>query len=530
MIGPSLPGPGIPGLIEHCGHRYGPSPAVIYRDETVSYRELAARTELLAAGLRRIGFRRGERCAIFLEKRLETVTSMLAVSSCGGIFVPVNPLLKPQQVAHIVRDSGASLLVTSASRLTAIASALRDLPELCSIVVVDAETSPPAPTRDVEVITWDHVAELGREAEPVDAPPITESDLAAILYTSGSTGSPKGVVLSHGNLLAGARSVASYLHHTRDDVLLAVLPLSFDAGLSQLTTAWVSGAHTVLLNYLLPRDVARACERFGVTALTGVPPLWGQLVGIDWPPRARSGLRYVASTGGRMPRGVLDRLRALFPQAKPYLMYGLTEAFRSTYLEPDLVDSHPHSIGRAIPNAEVLVLQPDGRPCAPGQPGELVHRGPLVAQGYWRDPERTAQRFRPLGEGAEWRGVRDIAVWSGDTVFADEDGLLHFVDRRDAMIKTSGYRVSPTEIEDAAHDTGLVSDAVAFGVPDPDLGERIVLVVSTSEQVTVADLELQLRQRLPGFMVPKQIERRDDLPRTPNGKYDRARLTAEVTS
>ena len=220
--------------------------------------------------------------------------------------------------------------------------------------------------------------------------------LSGILYTSGSTGKPKGVVLSHRNMVAGAKSVASYLENRSDDTLLAALPLSFDAGFSQLTTAFHVGARVVLLNYLLPRDVLKTIEREKVTGLTAVPPLYIQLTQLNWPETITEHLRYFANTGGRMPRETLDALRRHLPKTKPFLMYGLTEAFRSTYLPPAEVDRRPDSIGKAIPNAEILVLREDGSPCAPNEPGELVHRGALVGMGYWNDPEKTAERYKPL--------------------------------------------------------------------------------------------------------------------------------------
>ncbi|MET0716206.1 MAG: AMP-binding protein, partial [Mycetocola sp.] len=355
-------------------------------------------------------------------------------------------------------------------------------------------------------------------------------DPAAILYTSGSTGKPKGVVLSHRNLLVGAESVSSYLGNTSSDVLLSVLPLSFDAGLSQVTTAFSVGAHCVLMNYLLPSEVPKLCERYGVTGITGVPPLWLQLTELTWPDAAAARLRYWANTGGRMPRRTLDRLRGIFLDAEPYLMYGLTEAFRSTYLDPSEVDRRPTSNGKAIPNAEILVLRADGTRCDPGEEGELVHRGALVALGYWNDPVRTAERFRPVQHPEqEWRSP-ETAVWSGDTVVADEEGFLYFVGRRDGMIKTSGYRVSPNEIEEAAYGTGLVRDVVAIGVDDETLGQRIVLVATpTSPDLDSARLTAALRKVLPLYMVPSRIDLRDELHRSPNGKYDLGLLKAEVS-
>jgi acyl-CoA ligase (AMP-forming) (exosortase A-associated) len=338
-------------------------------------------------------------------------------------------------------------------------------------------------------------------------------------------------VLSHRNLVIGADSVSSYLHNTVDDVILAVLPLSFDAGFSQLTTAFTVGAHAVLVNYLLPRDVVRLCAKHGVTGLTCVPPLWIQLAEQEWPPEATRHLRYFANTGGRMPKSTLDDLRAFFPAAKPYLMYGLTEAFRSTYLDPAEVDRRADSIGKAIPNAEILVVRGDGSITDPGEQGELVHRGALVAMGYWNDPVRTAERFRPA-PGRKGALCTEIAVWSGDLVTRDADGFLYFVGRVDEMIKTSSYRVSPSEVEEVVYGTGLVRDAVALGVDDPDLGQYILVAVSPAvgaAEVDEAALLAELKRQLPLYMLPKKILVRPELPRSPNGKFDRNRLRQELS-
>jgi acyl-CoA ligase (AMP-forming) (exosortase A-associated) len=505
-------------------------PALTAGQVTLSYGQTWEAVRRTACGLTDLGLTTGDRVAVFLDKRIETVTAILATSVAGGVFVPVNPVLKPRQVAHIVGDSGARVLVTTSRRWTTLAPSLLSSPAgtgLRDVVLVDGA---PRDVEDGGSPCLHGFADLGREpaaAGPSPRPP--DSDLAAILYTSGSTGSPKGVVLSHRNLVVGAESVSSYLHNDRDDVILAALPLSFDAGLSQVTTALAAGAHVVLANYISARDLVQLCEQHGVTALTCVPPLWVQLAEHEWPEGARSRLRYFANTGGRMPAATLKRLRDLFPRALPYLMYGLTEAFRSTYLDPDEVDRRGDSIGKAIPNAEILVLRPDGTECGPGEEGELVHRGPLVAQGYWNDPVRTAERFRPLPGRAPWQ-PEERAVWSGDTVVADEDGFLSFVGRADEMIKTSGYRVSPTEIEEAAYETGLVRDAVALGVPDDKLGHRVVLVAAPAQGAALASAELTsvLRRELPLFMVPSEVLVMEELPRSPNGKFDRVALAEAV--
>jgi acyl-CoA ligase (AMP-forming) (exosortase A-associated) len=355
-----------------------------------------------------------------------------------------------------------------------------------------------------------------------------DGDMAAILYTSGSTGRPKGVVLTHRNMVAGAESVASYLENRPDDRLLAVLPFSFDYGLSQLTTAFHSGASVALLDYLMPRDVLRGVERHAITGLACVPPLWNQLAQLEWPDSARRTLRYITNSGGAMPRATLRRLREALPRTRVFLMYGLTEAFRSTYLPPDELDRRPDSMGKAIPNAEVKVVRPDGSECDADETGELVHRGALVARGYWNDPERTAQRFRSAPGQPDGLPTPELAVWSGDYVRRDADGFLYFVGRSDEMIKSSGYRISPGEIEEIVHEYSGISQAVALGVPHPTLGQGIVLVVQADpDQLDPEQLSEHCRRQVPAFMVPHAIRIRAQLPANPNGKVDRRALHDE---
>lgn len=514
-------------LLEERAGRSGDRPALSHQDVTLDYAtawEQAWRTGAVLAGL---DVQRGDRVAIHLDKRPETVAGIFGASVAGAVFVPVNPALKGPQVAYILGDCDVRVLITSRQRWESIRDDAKGCAGLAHVLLVDAEPGQTGSAGEVEL------HDLAALVAEVDAPPARPAaidvDTAAILYTSGSTGRPKGVVLSHRNLVVGAESVSSYLGNHEDDVILAALPLSFDAGLSQVTTAFASGAHVVLVNYLLARDVVRLCARHGVTGLTCVPPLWIQLTAAEWPAEATASLRYFANTGGRMPQSTLGRLREIFPQASPFLMYGLTEAFRSTYLDPAEVDRRPDSIGKAIPNAEILVVRPDGTPCAPGEEGELVHRGALVAQGYWGAPEKTAERFRPVpGDRPDWR-TPELAVWSGDRVVADEDGFLYFVGRTDDMIKTSGYRISPTEIEEVAYDSGLVRDAAALGLPDEALGHRVVVVVSPAgDSLEPKDLIEVFRRQLPRYMVPAEVVVRSELPRSPNGKFDRVLLRQEL--
>jgi acyl-CoA ligase (AMP-forming) (exosortase A-associated) len=513
----------LPDLVSVMASARPEAPALVDRHATLTYADLAREMATVASGLRRSGVEPGDRVAVYCEKRVEVVAAIFGSSAAGAVFVPINPLLRARQVAHILNDSQARVLVTTPERLATLREELAGCRSLELVTVVGGS----ADAAGYRVVGW---ADLPAD-DPLAAPGVVDVDMAAILYTSGSTGAPKGVVLSHRNLIAGAESVATYLGNQPDDVILAALPFSFDAGLSQLTTGLYAGARVVLMNYLGPRDVIRLCAAHGVTGLTCVPPLWIQLAEQSWPAEATRSLRYFANTGGRMPKTTLDRLRGIFPQAAPYLMYGLTEAFRSTYLDPAEVDRRPDSIGKAIPNAEILVVRPDGSPCDPGEEGELVHRGALVSMGYWNDPERTSARFRPApGRPAGLPG-HELAVWSGDRVIRDEDGFLYFVGRSDEMIKTSGYRVSPSEVEEVAYRTGLVRDAVALGREDSRLGQHIVLVVTTPDGSAPLDPErllVTLREQLPRYMLPHHVVVRDRLPQSPNGKFDRVRLREEL--
>ncbi len=519
----------LPELVEKSAERTPNAPALTYGAETISYECLQAKIKSFAGGLLALGLQRGERVAIYLEKRFETVIASFGVPAAGGIFVPLNPLLKAEQVGYIMRDCNVRVLLTSSERFALLQNVVPECHDLRHVVLLDAANMQSVATS----------SNITRWSDLLSAPCRTgyrliDNDAVSILYTSGSTGKPKGVVLSHRNMLAGAKSVSSYLENTSNDTLLAALPLSFDAGFSQLTTAFHVGARVVLLNYLLPRDVLKAIEKEKVTGLTAVPPLYIQLTQLNWPASITEHLRYFANTGGRMPRETLDALRRHLPKSKPFLMYGLTEAFRSTYLPPAEVDRRPDSIGKAIPNAEILVLREDGSPCGPNEPGELVHRGTLVGMGYWNDPEKTAERYKPLPTNSAGREagfvLPELAVFSGDTVRMDEDGFLYFIGRRDEMMKTSGYRVSPTEVEEILYATRLVGECVAFGIDDEKLGQSIQVIAtpSGSQELKVADLLAECRTRMPAYMVPAGIEiKPGPLPRNPNGKIDRKTLSSE---
>lgn len=476
--------------------------ALIDREGTLDYAGLERAVGEIAAFLRSRGLAKGARVATWLPKTRLACVLPLAVARAGFVYVPINPLLKRAQVAHILADAEPRLLVTQQARLDTLES--NDLPIGC------------APVLEIYIKSDDRL-------DPSSA---SSGTLAAILYTSGSTGRPKGVMLSHANLWLGAISVAHYLKIAPADRMLGVLPLSFDYGQNQWLSALAAGASYAPLDYLTARDVVKAVARTGATTLAGVPPLWVQLLETEWPDGIAAQLLRLTNSGGALTPRLVRALRKRFPAADLYPMYGITEAFRSTYLPPELVDAHPDSMGRPIPFAEVMAVRADGTRAAPGEAGELVHAGPLVSQGYWGDAARSTERYRPAPAFFRSGGT---AVFSGDVVTQDADGLFRFVGREDETIKASGNRISPTEIEEAALAGGETDEAVAIGVPDARTGQAIVLVAA-GDGSAEERLRERLRRDLPGFMQPARYVWRASLPRGVNGKLDRTALRTEVTS
>ena len=489
-----------PFPIDHLLRGDPDAPALIERARTWRFAEVEAAVASVAGWLAAYGLAPGARVATWLPKTALACVMPLATARAGLVHVPVNPALRRAQVAHILADSGATLLVTQAARAATLEAG--DRPDDCRLVEADVVS----------------MADAGPRRSNHDP-----ASLAAILYTSGSTGRPKGVMLSHTNLWLGAVSVAHYLRLSSADRVLGVLPLSFDYGQNQLLSSWYAGAAVAPLDYLTARDVVKAVERTQATTLAGVPPLWVQLLEADWPVETAARLRRLTNSGGALTERLVRGLRSRFPQAELVAMYGLTEAFRSTWLDPALIDAHPDAMGRAIPFAEVAVVKADGTR-AVGEPGELVHAGPLVAQGYWRDAERTAQRFRPA---PAWMASGGMAVWSGDTVLEGADGLLRFVGRDDEMIKSAGNRISPLEVEEAVLAGGEAREAVAVGVPDARSGQAIVVVLAGDPAGEDA-LRARLRGLLPSFMQPARYDWREELPRNANGKLDRAAIRTET--
>lgn len=517
-------------LVLRCAVSQPDAAAVKYQQLTLTYGELTSEIKLWANFFTSAGLIRNDRVAIYLEKRLENIIAIFASSLASTAFVPVNPLLKAEQVEYILSDCDVTLLITSVSRWHSIKENLDRCPHLRMVILVDGdgETTEKLAYR---VVDLNQIRLAPTERQVCEEVECIESDMAAILYTSGSTGKPKGVVLSHRNLIAGAIAVSEYLENTSSDRILAVLPLSFDYGLNQVMTAMYVGATVVLANYLVPNDICRLVEREQITGLAAVPPLWHQLVEQRWSTNLR--LRYITNSGGAVHRPLLDKLKATFPSTKIFLMYGLTEAFRSTYLPPEQISSRPDSIGKAIPGEEIFVVNASGALCIADEVGELVHRGSLVSKGYWNAPEKTKERFRPLPFAPSEISSTELAVWSGDKVRKDSEGFLYFVGRDDEMIKVSGYRVSPTEVEEIVCRFDGILEVAAFGVESKNLGQSVALALHCRNESdgTIEKIRSECKLRLPNYMQPEVIEVfYEPLPRNGNGKIDRKKLQTDLNS
>ena len=517
------PAPEPPELLHDLLERQQESSRIALQDTwgaTVTFAQMHARARRVAARLRAAGLTPGDRCALLMPKGVAECWAVFGVSMAGGVLVPLNPLLKAPQVAHICADCEPTVLLGDRKLLDAMAPALAELPG--------------GGPRLLPMETGETRGEIRGDAagEPPHQGRTLGTDLAAILYTSGSTGRPKGVMVTHANLLAGTRIVSRYLGIGPDDRILSILPLSFDYGLNQLLTSVARGACLVPFSFTFGDQLVGALARHEITGLAGVPPVWAILT--QAAPKLRStplpALRYITNSGGPVPTATVARLREALPDTRIFLMYGLTEAFRSTYLDPDELDRRPGSIGKAIPECEVFVLGDDGQRAPPGVPGILVHRGPTVSRGYWRRPEDTARVLRPNPLRSAHEGP-DIVCFSGDRVVADNEGFLFFVGRDDAMIKSAGYRISPSEVEEALMATGFFAQAAAIGLPDPVAGERVHAIVTLRDGVdgaaASADAMRACAAALPSYMLPRAIEIVAALPTTPNGKLDHKSLRAE---
>lgn len=501
--------------------REGPTRGVHAPAGQLAWPEFAATAERFAHGLIALGCAPGDPVALFLEPSVELAVAVFGVALAGGISVPIQARARDAQVAHVLRDSGARLAVTSADKLAFLRDGAATFAAVALIAV--GESAVAGATPYARALT----------AQTVALPVVDPRAAATILYTSGSTGLPKGIVQDQFNLAHGAEIVSGYLGLRGDDRILGVLPLSFDYGLNQLLGAAFVGADYVALPYFALADLVAGIEREQATVLAAVPPLWAALgeglrSGRVAPDRLRS-LRLVTNSGGRLHERDLTTLRTSLPWVLVFPMYGLTEAFRSSYLPPAELDRRRGSMGKAIPGVELLVIDPDtGAECASGVVGELVHAGALVAKGYWQNEAATARVFRPHPLDP----ARGLAVYSGDLVRRDDDGFLYYVARRDAQLKVLGHRVSPDEVEMVVNRVPGVQLGVVVGVDDPMRADTklvaCVVADGTADQALGARVRAACQRDLPAYMVPAEVRVVPAIPLTGNGKPDRVALTASL--
>lgn len=501
--------------------RFADKEALVDQVERLSFATAAKQVAGLADGLRGIGLHRSDRVGIYLETSVRQALSIFGVSQAGGVFVPINHLLFPEQVAHVARDCQMRGLITTRERLAALSPVLAQIPSLEFVMVAgDSDDG----QNEVRQNVYELVEMFNSGAYPCQRELNIGKDLAAILYTSGSTGKPKGVMLSHEQVMAGSSIVSDYLEIVSSDRIVGVLPLSFDAGMNQLMTAVQQGGTYVPMTFVFAREIVNLIKRERITGMAGVPTLWSLMAqpSSSLEKESPEHLRYISNTGGRMPQTVLANLRRQLPSTKIFLMYGLTEAFRSTFLPPAELDRRPTSMGKAIPNTEILVVDDQGRPCMAGEVGELVHRGPTVSMGYWGKDELTAKVLKPHPFLPPELGNNEKVCYSGDLVTMDEDGYLYFVGRRDNMIKSSGFRISPNEVEEILFQSGMLREAAVIGIPDDALGQVVKAFVAPRDgQAVIAETLLTFcAEKMPRYMVPKSVQIMDSLPKMPNGKVD----------
>ena len=469
-----------------------------------TYREIDEAAERLAAVLRARGVRRGERVAIFMENCAQAVHAVYAALKIGAVFMPVNPLTKSDKLAFMLDDARAACLVTHSALCAAWSGAMVRAKTVRACIIADREEAVPlaAPARGDEGVI--------------------DQDLASLIYTSGSSGEPKGVMLTHLNMVSAVNSVSGYLGYREDDVILCALPLAFDYGLYQVLLGFKAGATVVLeRSFAFPVRILELMAREGVTVLPGVPTIFALLMSLESLPRFDlSRLRLITNTAAALAEAHIRRLRALFPQAQLFSMYGLTECKRVTYLPPEQLDLRPTSVGRGMPNEEVWLVDESGRRLPNGSTGELVIRGSHVMRGYWERPAETAERLRPGPNPGE------RVLYSGDIFRSDAEGYLYFVGRKDDIIKSRGEKVSPREVENVLCRLPGVLEAAVVGVADPLLGQAVkaFVVLAPGQRYSERDILGHCLASLESFMVPKYVELVDSLPKTDTGKIKKRAL------
>ena len=513
-------------FLERSAQRFPDKTALVCGNRRLTYREIEEQSNRLAHELLRTGVQRGDRVAVYMDNSVVAVLSVFAILKAGAVFLVLNPTTKSEKLAYILNDCRATALVTDVRKLGCIQNAVVTSPDLHNIFLAGSDSDVHVEI-DRQLIYLENIL---NQTELSNQPPPKRSidiDLAALIYTSGSTGKPKGVMLTHLNMISAATSITTYLENVPEDIILNVLPLSFDYGLYQVLMGFKMGATVILeRSFAYPYDVVQRLVREKVTGFPIVPTISAILLQLDLKTFDFSSLRYITNTAAALPTHHIQQLRACFPHVQLFSMYGLTECKRVSYLPPNQIDIRPTSVGRGMPNEEVYIVDEEGRRLGPGMVGELVVRGSNVMKGYWERPEETSRVLRPgLLPGEK-------VLYTGDLFKTDDEGFLYFVGRRDDIIKTRGEKVSPREVEDVLYSLDGITEAAVVAVPDPVLGNTIKAVVTLQEGVSITERDIirDCAQRLEDFMVPKSVEFRSGLPKTPSGKICKRELVAPEIS
>ncbi|MCS6897856.1 MAG: acyl--CoA ligase, partial [Nitrospira sp.] len=507
-------------FLEESAARVPDKVAIVGGDRRVTYRELDEQANALAHSLIELGVRRGDRVLICLANTIEAVLSIFGVLKAGGVFVVVSPSTKPDKLLYVLNQSQATALIISEKRASEIVSAINRLSHLKVLVGVGAVVEEQNNNGTLRRAPFEKCLEKRDRVSPPPKRNI-DVDLAALIYTSSSTGESKGVMLTHLNIRSAAASILSYLQYAEDDVILNVLPLSFDYGLYQVLMGVKVGARIVLEpSFAYPHTVFQRIEQERITVLPLVPTLIAALLETRPDRYDLTSIRCVTTTGAALPTDHIKRLRERLPCAKLFSMYGLTECKRVSYLPPEELDRRPLSVGKGMPNQELYLVDAEGNRLGPGSVGELVVRGSHVMKGYWNMPEATARVLKP----GPWGDER--VLYTGDWFRMDEEGYLYFIGRMDDMIKTAGKKVSPREVENVLHGMAEIAEAAVVGVPDPRLGHVVKAFVRLREGATLTEIDVirHCRNSLEDYMIPRVIEFVDALPRTDNGKVDKRAL------
>ncbi|MEX1232924.1 MAG: class I adenylate-forming enzyme family protein [Planctomycetaceae bacterium] len=507
-------------FLEHSALRLPAKTALVCGDKRWTYAEIEAAANRLAHALIADGVQRGDRVAIYLDNCYEAVVSIFAVLKAGGVFMPVNPTTKADKLSYLLNNSRGRVLVTTSRQVANFEAVLSRAEHLQTVIAVGPmiDTGTPLPQR---IVDWD---ELHHQFAHRNAAPKKQAiniDLAALIYTSGSTGNAKGVMLTHLNMVFAATSITTYLENREDDVILNVLPISFDYGLYQLLMAFKIGGTLVLeKSFTYPHAVLKKVVAEKVTGFPIVPTISAILLQLDLSKYDFSRLRYLTNTAAALPTEHIHQLRRQLPHAKLFSMYGLTECKRVSYLPVDQLDRRPGSVGVAIPFTEVFIVNNRGEKVGPGEVGELVVRGAHVMKGYWEDSIRTEERLNPGPLPHE------MVLYTGDLFKQDDEGFLYFVGRKDDIIKSRGEKVSPKEVENVLFAHPQIAEAAVIGVPDAILGHAVhaVITLKAGAALTENDVLSYCKQNLEDFMVPKTVEFRDELPKSANGKIDKKQL------